>query len=314
MSELTALAITHALPEIDPVFLHSPQFSLDALNSELGFTLTLKVETLNPIRSFKGRGTSLLVSRAEAGTKLVCASAGNFGQGMAYAGRNRGLPVTVFAAEGANTFKIERMRALGAEVIVTGEDFDAAKTAAKSYARAENCRFVEDSADIETVLGAGSIGVELTNLPEKLDAVLIPVGNGALINGIGTYLKAKSPATRVIGVVAAGAPAMKLSWEAKQSVATEQATTIADGIGVREPVDVAVQQSLEVVDEMVAVSDDAILAAMRLAQLQAGLVVEPAGAAGLAAAQMYQKRFEGQRAATILCGSNLTAGQLESWL
>ena len=112
MNTLSAPNIEEAVGEIDPIFLNTPQFELDVLNETLGFGLTLKVETLNPIRSFKGRGTSLLLARCQPQTKLVCASAGNFGQGMAYAGRARKLSVTVFAAENANAFKLRTHESL----------------------------------------------------------------------------------------------------------------------------------------------------------------------------------------------------------
>lgn len=205
------MAHTLPLPEniekaarvIDPVFLHTPQFELDALNEVLGMRLVLKVETLNPIRSFKGRGTDYFVrGLPQASPALVCASAGNFGQGMAYACRKWGLALTVFAAETANPFKLERMRRLGATVKLEGQDFDAAKEAAKVYARTRDFIFVEDGLEVEIAEGAGTIGLELTHYPVPFDAVLVPLGNGALINGIGVWFKAKHPSTKIIGVVA----------------------------------------------------------------------------------------------------------------
>ena len=124
-----------AVRVIDPVFLDTPQFECEPLGDRLGGRLALKIETLNPIRSFKGRGTDLLVSRAKDGVRLVCASAGNFGQAMAYSCRKRGLNLTVYASTGANELKVERMRALGADVILHGPDFDAAKEEARRAAR-----------------------------------------------------------------------------------------------------------------------------------------------------------------------------------
>ena len=205
------------------------------------------------------------------------------------------------------------MKALGAQVIQAGADFDAAKDAAREYAQDKNARYVVDSADIETALGAGSIGVELSQLSYDLDAIILPVGNGALINGVGTYLKAHSPKTQIIGVVAAGAPAMALSWRAKESISTPTADTIADGIGIREPVDIALEQSFEVVDDYLKVSDQDILDAMTLAHAHVGVVLEPAGAAGLAAASLHREHFKGKRVATVLCGSNVTQEQLSKW-
>ena len=317
MSHISLATIEKAAQVIDPVFLNSPQFELDALNDVLGFQLVCKLETLNPVRSFKGRGTSWLVAQLQKRNQsgqVVCASAGNFGQGMAYACRQAAIDLTVFAATTANPLKLERMRALGAELRLEGDDFDAAKEAARAYAKTSNLTFVEDARDVETAEGAGTIGLELSRYPEPLDAVLVPLGNGALINGIGACLKAKSPSTRVLGVVATGAPAMDLSWRANEVITTETADTIADGIGVRLPIAEALDAMRYTVDDIVQVTDTQILEAMRLAHKTVGVVLEPAGAVGLAAAQVYKERFRGKLAATVMCGSNLTPEQMTNWL
>ena len=304
--------IDAASAAIDPVFLNSPQFEMDSLNRHLGFGLVAKIETLNPIRSFKGRGASYLVNRARP-EAIVCASAGNFGQGMAYACTQKGFALTVFAAQQANSLKIERMRAFGATVMLSGHDFDAAKEAARQYAKSQQQRFVEDAKDLETAIGAGTIGLELSQYPKVFDALLIPLGNGALINGIGSYFKAVRPETEIIGVVAEGAPSMDLSWRHKKIIATDQSKTIADGIGVRVPVPEALESMKQTVDDIVQVSDDAMLTAMRLAHSTLGLVLEPAGAAGLAAANVFKTRFADKCIATVLCGSNVNKEQLRRW-
>jgi threonine dehydratase len=306
--------ISQAYCAIEPTFLNSPQFELAALNTRLDTRIILKVETLNPIRSFKGRGTDYFVKQHAHKSAFVCASAGNFGQGMAYACQKQNIPLTVFAAETANSLKLERMRQLGAEIKLSGIDFDAAKEAGKAYALAENCTFVEDGREIEVSTGAGTIGLELSRYPEVIDTLLIPVGNGALINGIGAWFKATHPTTQVIGVVASGAPAMGLSWHQGHIVATETVDTISDGIAVRNPVPEALHAMKTTVDDVVQVSDEATLKAMKLAHDLVGIVIEPAGAVGLAAAMIYKDRFAKQLIATPLCGGNLTEEQLEQWL
>ena len=312
----SAERIERAAGVIDPVFLNTPQFESGVLNEALGLRLVVKVETLNPIRSFKGRGTDLLVARLSESADnptIVCASAGNFGQGVAYACRKRGLTPTVFAAENANPLKLERMRALGATVKLAGRDFDAAKEAAKRYAAEGAKTFVEDARDPETAEGAGTIGLELSRYPGAFDGLLVPLGNGALINGVGAWFKAAHPNTKIVGVVAAGAPAMDLSWRSGEPKTAAEADTVADGIGVRIPVPEALAAMRHTVDDVLRVTDAAILAAMRLAHETVGVVLEPAGAAGLAAATVY-KRFAGRLVATPLCGSNLTAEQMGRWL
>jgi threonine dehydratase len=306
--------IAQAAALIDPVFLNSPQFLAESLSAQLGCRLVVKVETTNPIRSFKGRGAEYLAAMLEGRPRLVCASAGNFGQGMAFAARKRGLPITVFAAVSANPLKIERMRALGAEVRLQGQDFDAAKQAARAYAAQSGARFVEDSRDVETAEGAGTIGIELLRWPEPFDALLVPLGNGALLAGVAHWVKAHRPATQVIGVSASGAPAMERSWRSGRIERFEQITTIADGIGVRVPVPEALDDLAGLVDDILLVEDETMLAAMRLAHQELGLVLEPSGAVGLAALLADGARFRGQLVGTILCGGNLTPEQMRQWL
>jgi threonine dehydratase len=311
---LSLVRIEHALDVIDPVFLNTPQYRAESLDAILGCRLVVKVETLNPIRSFKGRGTSLVVAGLPAGTMIVCASAGNFGQAMAYAGRARGIQVIVYASVNANPLKLERMRALGAEVRLHGEDFDAAKLEARRFAAEHTVPMVEDSLEPATGEGAGTIGVELLHYPEPFDQLLVALGNGALLTGIGRWVKAHAPATQVIGVAAAGAPAMVESWRSGQIVTYDRIDTIADGIGVRLPVPEAVADMRGTVDDALLVRDQTILAAMRLIHQQLGLVVEPSGAVGIAAIMEYPDRFRDQLVATVLCGGNLTPQQLHDWL
>jgi len=304
-------AIAEASELIDPVFRDTPQFVSEPLSELLGATVVLKVETLNPIRSFKGRGTDYLLHRIEpppAG--LVCASAGNFGQGLAYACRKRGVRVTVFAAENATSLKVQRMRALGAEVVLRGKDFDAAKEHARAHAAATNAMFVEDGQVAAIAEGAGTIALELCRMAEPLDVVLVPLGDGALVSGIGAWMKRAMPSVRVVGVVASGAPAMQLSWRAGRVVTTESMSTIADGIAVRAPVPEALEDMKGTVDDVVAVDDDEIRAAMRLLFSHAGLAAEAAGAAGLAAV----KHTPGMRAAVIVTGGNLSDEQMRALL
>ncbi len=307
--------IAASVRAIDPVFLNTPQFESDTLSAELAMRVVLKVETVNPIRSFKGRGAEFFISRLPADSKpLVCASAGNFGQGLAFAARKRKLPLVVYAAENANATKIERMRQLGADVRLSGRDFDAAKEHAHKFAEETGARFVVDGLEPAVSEGAGTISVELCRWHAPFDVVLIPLGDGALLAGMGLWMKAHSPATRIIGVCAAGAPVMQMSWRDHKIRRTESADTIADGIAAREPVPEALADVESVVDEILLVDDGAIIKAMQMAFRHHGLVVEPAGAAGLAAALVYNEKFRGANVATPLTGGNLTPEQIRQWL
>ena len=313
-------AISHANIEaayaaIDPVFLDSPLCGHAAADAAFGFRLLAKVETLNPLRSFKGRGADwFLSSNPASDTPLVAASAGNFGQGLAYAAGKRGRKLFIFAARTANALKLEAMRRLGAELVIVGEDFDAAKTAARRYAAKEGFLFVEDGAEPAIAEGAGTVALEITRELERrrarLDAILVPLGNGALLTGIGSWMKAKMPSCRVLGIVAEQAPAMLLSWRKGDAVTTPSASTIADGIAVRVPVPYALDCMRGCVDDVLAVDEDAIRSAMRFCHEHYGLVVEPAGAAGIAAALRHGRAFSGLNVATVLCGGNPTREQL----
>ncbi|MFN4141617.1 threonine/serine dehydratase [Aestuariivirga sp.] len=310
--------VVRAAGIIDPVFLNSPQFACEPLSEALSCQLTLKLETTNPIRSFKGRGAGYLVARRLAdgeigGSRIVGASAGNWGQAVAYACRAHGLPLTLFAATGANPLKVARMKALGAEVVLTGEDFDAAKIAAEAHARETGGLWVADGLDPEAAEGAATIAMELAEgeLPE---AILVPLGNGALLTGIARWAKAVSPATEVIGVQARGADAMEKSWRSGRLVIAPSVSTIADGIGVRVPIAEAVEDMKGIVDEVLLVDDEALVTAMRLLFRKAGQLAEPSGAAGVAAILTFAERFRNRRLATIICGSNLTEEQVKAWV
>ncbi len=310
-SPLSPARIEDARARIVPEFLDSPLLATQVH----GATLFAKDETDNPIRSFKGRGTDyFLACHASHKAPLVTASAGNFGQGLAYAAARHGRQLTVFASLTANPVKIAAMRRLGAEVVLHGEDFDAAKAFAREYASSRGLPFVEDGASAAIAEGAGTIAAELTDAHADIGAIYVPLGNGALAAGIGCWFKAASPATRVIAVAARGAPCMALSWKAGKPVATDSAQTIADGIAVRVPVPSAVTWLADAIDDVVLVDDHQIIKAMRFAHATWGRLVEPAGAAGLAGILAGARSMPGLRVATVLCGGNLTDGQIGTWL
>lgn len=311
---LDPVRVELAARAIDPVFLNTPQFVCEPLADELGVRLAVKVETLNPIRSFKGRGADWLLAGADPGGPLVCASAGNFGQAMAYACRKRGRPLTVYASPHANPLKLDRMRALGANVVLHGDDFDAAKAEARRVAAEQGLRFVEDGQDIETLEGAGTIGLEWLAAPELPDVLLVPLGNGALFNGVARVVKAHRPQTRLVAVQAAGAPAMVESWRAGRVVVRERIDTVADGIGVRVPIPQAVADMHGLADDARLVREESILRAVRLLHQHAGVVVEPSGAVGVAVLLEDPGAFRGASVGTILCGGNVTPDQFARWV
>jgi threonine dehydratase len=311
---LTRDAIRAVHATIHPAFTHSPQYVHDGLSARLGVPLIVKVETVNPIRSFKGRGTWVVIDALvrEAALRddrpVVCASAGNFGQGIAFAAGRAGVRSVVFAATTANPGKIARMRALGADVHEVGEDFDAAVAAAREHAAATGAVMLVDGDDARIAAGAATMAVELTDAAEagalpSPAVVSVPVGNGALINGIGSWMRAAAPDCRVVGVQAERAPAMTLSWRAGHAVDTAQVTTYADGIAARVSIPFAVELMAGRVDDMVLVSEAALHEAQAELTSALGITVEGAAAASWAAL-LAGDRPEGP-AVIIVTGSNV---------
>jgi threonine dehydratase len=297
--------IQRAAEHLDAVFAGSPLLSGTGLDAG-GARVLLKVETLNPIRSFKGRGAVTWMrevgSRADG---VVCASAGNFGQGLAYAARATGTPCRVFVGASANPAKVESIRALGADVEVGGADYDAAIASARHFASRSGLYFVQDGRDPWIAAGAGTMALEVTEAGPLPDVALVPVGNSALILGVARWLRHCNPGVHIVGVCAENAAAPALSWREGRVVTTASATTVADGIAVREPFPESVEAMLDHIDDMVLVSEEQLRGATRWLTAELGLLVEPAGAAGVAALQATPDRYRGRTVLTPLCGGHL---------
>jgi threonine dehydratase len=299
--------IVAASEAIDPEFRDTPQYEAETLREQLGFRLVVKVETLNPIRSFKARGAQFLVSQMSGSPHLVCATAGNFGQGMAYAARKRGWPITIFVGANANPMKVQRMRDLGATVQTGSDDPDALHAAAKEFAHKNGAQLVEDGRE------AAIAAVELLRWPKCFDDIVVPLGDGALLGGMARWVKAQCPKTRVIGVCATASPAMERSWRSKRVVSAPCDGTIAAGIVVGTPFEEAVTDLIDLIDDVLLVPDSSLITAMRLAHKELGVVLEPAGAAGLAALLDHREQFRGRLVATVLTGGNVSEAKMREW-
>jgi threonine dehydratase len=309
--------IRAAVPRIAPEFRDTPQYECEPLGAVLGCRITLKVETLNPVRSFKGRGTETVLARlvGEDGPgAVICASAGNLGQALAYSGRRRAVPCTVVASAAVNPLKLRRMRELGASVHLVDGDIEVARRVARDLADRDGRFLVEDSENVDTCEGAATIGLELLTGPEPFDAVLLALGGGALATGVGRVARSLSPSTSVVGVQPAGAPAMTLSWRAGVVVETDTTDTIADGVAGRHPIAEVLDDLLVLADDVLLVGEDSIRAGMRLLHEHAGLVVEPSAALGVAAVLENRSRFAGTHIATVVCGGNVTPGDFRTWV
>ena len=305
-----------AVGEIDSVFLDTPTLLCAPLGHALGCAVTLKIETLNPVRSFKGRGTETVaaVARRQGASRVVCASAGNLGQALAYSGSRRGLAVTVVAARSANPLKLRQIAAFGATVRLEGDDIEDARVLARQITEADGAYLVEDSLDLATCEGAGTIGLELIRDDPGLDVVLVALGGGAMASGIGYAIRSLAAHAEVIGIQPLGAPAMALSWRQRTVVETDRMETIADGVAGRCPIPEVLDDLLVLLDDVVLVREDSIKAGMQELYEHAGLVVEPSAALGIAAVLEDPERFAGRRVTTVLCGSNVGPTDFARWV
>lgn len=309
--------IEAATTNINPIFLETPQYICESLSRALGCRIVLKVETLNPVRCFKGRGTELVLARLQSQGQtrsVVCASAGNLGQALAYGGRSRHFDVTVTASASANALKVEKMRALGATVMLIDGQIEAALQAALEHAARTGAFLVEDSKNIDTCEGAATIGLELAKLPHQLDAVLVSLGAGAMATGIGHALKCRRPGVEVATVQPHNAPALTLSYRAGRIVDPGAPNTIADGVAGRYVIPEVLDDLRAVADDALLVSEESIKEGMRLLYRHSGLIVEPAAALGVAAILESPERYAGKTVATVLCGSNVAPNDFEGWI
>lgn len=291
--------IAAAPARISPVFLNTPQFASHELSAVLGHEVVIKDETVTPIGSFKGRGTSLLAEQLDPAKTWVCSTAGNFGQGLAYAAQARGAAVEAFVSADVPAAKVDNMRALGAQVHTCAQP----EHAARERAAANDGRLlVLDGQRPEMAEGAGTIAVELEALG-PIDLAVVQIGDGALISGVACWLKSAQPRTRVVGVCARGAPAMARSFAAGHVIPSPGAETIATAMAIFEPVPESLARVVALVDEIVLVDDDDLRSAQRLILDVLNVAVEPAGAAGVAALVRHGEKLHARRAAVLLTGA-----------
>lgn len=272
-----------------------------------GRDVLLKREDVHELGAFKWRGALPVLEAYRAGgaDTVVTASTGNHGAATAWAAERTGARAVVYAPEGAAQAKIALVEALGAEVRLVGEDLDEAKDAARAWAAERSLPFFEDGAEPRQYEGYGEISAEILAQAERPPgAVVVPVGNGALLGGIGLRLCASSPETLRIGVAAKEAPVMAESWRAGHPTTSDRSATFADGLAVRVAIPVAVDVLGEVASRMLLVSEREMAEALS-AFLRAGILVEGAAAASLAA--LPQLEDVGDPLVLIVTGRNVDA-------
>ncbi len=293
-------------------FEHSKSFSAIS-----GANVFMKLENMQSTGSFKVRGAyNRIAGLDKQGLKdgVVCASAGNHAQGVAFAARMLGVKATVFMPVFTPPLKVIATRGYGAEVVLEGDTFDDAMSAAAEFAAKSGAVIVHAFNDPDVIAGQGTIGLELFQSSDTLDDVLVPVGGGGLITGVAIALKEMNPDIRIIGVEAEGAQSMKRSLEKGRPDRLTSMQTIADGIAVKTPGDLTFEGVRKYVDDILVVNDTEIAHATYLILQRAKLLAEPAGAAAMAAVLHRKAGFEDRNVGVIISGGNIYMGLLEQIL
>jgi threonine dehydratase len=291
----------------------TPVVSSRTLSQRVDGTVALKAENLQRTGSFKLRGAlaklQALGHRCAAG--VVTASAGNHGQALAYAAQARGVPCQVFMPQGAAVAKVEAAQELGAVVQLVGSDVEDALAAARQHAEHHGWAFVHPFDDPDVIAGQGTVGLELVAEVPDLATVIVPVGGGGLVCGVAIACKSQLPHIRVVGVQVAGCAPYPESIAAGRPVTVPGALTIADGIAVKAPGRVTLPLIAQWVDELVVVEEDEVAEAMVFLLERAKLVVEGAGAVGVAAL-LAGRVAVGRQGSTVavLSGGNVDPGVL----
>ena len=307
----TLAEIEAAARGLDGVVTHTPALPSRALADAIGSPVLLKMENLQRTGSFKLRGAVHRLSRLtpeERSRGVVAASAGNHAQGVAFAAQSLGIPATIFMPIGVPVPKLLATRGYGAEVVLEGKTVATSLRLAADYAERTGAVLIPPFDHRDIVVGQGTLGLEIVEDVPDVDTVIMGIGGGGLIAGVAAAVKAaaarRGREVRIIGVQAANAAAMPPSLEAGEPVEIQTTPTIADGILVARPGDVPFAIVRELVDEVVTVTDDDIARALLVLLEQAKVVVEPAGAVGVAALLAGKVSDTGTTVA-VLSGGNI---------
>ena len=278
----------------------------------------LKREDLQIVRSYKIRGAYNKIRSIEPDILkygIVCASAGNHAQGVAFSCNKLQIMGSIFMPTTTPKQKIEQVRMFGKEyidIVLTGDTFDAANSAAIEFAQKSGRTFIPPFDDPKVMEGQGTIGREILNqAPEKLDYIFVPIGGGGLASGLGAYIKAMSPETKVIGVEPGGAPCMKTAIERGEVVALDKIDKFVDGAAVQKAGALTYEVCKEVLDDIVIVPEGAVCTTIIQMYNKSAIVVEPAGALSSAALRFYADEIKGKKVACIVSGSNNDITRME---
>src|SRR5215468_7678173 len=305
-----------ARQRIAPYLRPTPLYRYPALDAVTGAQVRVKHENHQPVGAFKVRGGVNLVSQLGADERrrgVIAASTGNHGQSVAYAADLCGVRAVICMPAQANPVKVESMRALGAEVVFHGRDFDEAREYCEKLATEHRYRYIHSGNEPSLIAGVATYTLEILEDRPGIEAIVVPVGGGSGAAGACVVAKAVRPSIEVIGVQSEAAPAAYRSWRAR-SLVEDTMGTFAEGLATRTAFELPQRIMWERLDDFVLVSDDALRAATRVMIEQTRNLVEPAGAAALAAVLAAPERFAGRQVAIICSGGNISPAQLlELW-
>ncbi|WP_462334172.1 threonine ammonia-lyase IlvA [Varibaculum cambriense] len=311
MSTVTAKDIDVAAGVLAKVATKTPLQKSERLSEEVGRPVHLKREDLQICRSFKVRGAYVRMAAMdedERAAGVVCASAGNHAQGVAYACAHLGIQGTIFLPASTPRQKRKRIATIGGkwvEPVIVAGDFDEANRVAAAAAKDGGKVYVHPYDDPYTIAGQGSIAVDLdSQLPEDTDMILIPVGGGGLIAGMATWLKAHRPGIRIVGVESQGAASMKAALEAGNPVSLDRVDSFVDGTAVGRAGDLAYQVVRDLVDDIVVVPEGAVCTEMLDLYHSEGVIAEPAGALASAAARNFLPQIPNGSVVCLVSGGN----------
>lgn len=311
MSTVTAKDIDVAAGVLAKVATKTPLQKSERLSEEVGRPVHLKREDLQICRSFKVRGAYVRMAAMdedERAAGVVCASAGNHAQGVAYACAHLGIQGTIFLPASTPRQKRKRIATIGGkwvEPVIVAGDFDEANRVAAAAAKDGGKVYVHPYDDPYTIAGQGSIAVDLdSQLPEDTDMILIPVGGGGLIAGMATWLKAHRPGIRIVGVESQGAASMKASLEAGNPVSLDRVDSFVDGTAVGRAGDLTYQVVRDLVDDIVVVPEGAVCTEMLDLYHSEGVIAEPAGALASAAARNFLPQIPNGSVVCLVSGGN----------
>ena len=278
----------------------------------------LKREDLQMVRSYKIRGAynkirSLAPEILKYG--IVCASAGNHAQGVAFSCNKLQIMGSIYMPVTTPKQKIEQVRMFGKEyidIVLTGDTFDAANSAAIDYAKNSGKTFIPPFDDEKIIEGQGTIGYEiLSQSKQPLDYIFVPIGGGGLASGLGSYIRQMSPSTKIIGVEPAGAPCMKTAIEKGEVIELEQIDKFIDGAAVKKAGQKTYEICKEVLDDIITIPEGAVCTSIIQLYNKSAIVVEPAGALSIAALRFYADKIKGKRVTCIVSGSNNDITRME---